>query len=37
MNFILGFALGFLVGWLLLSRPEFVSRLFSWVRGKLGL
>lgn len=37
MNFAFGFVLGFFVGWLLIARPEFVSRFISWLRAKVGL
>jgi hypothetical protein len=32
-----GLGVGFVVGWLLFKRPEFVSKAVAWMRAKVGL
>lgn len=36
MTFLFGFGLGFLAGWLLIKRPQWVTDGIAWLRLKTG-
>jgi hypothetical protein len=36
MSFLIGFAVGFIAGWIVLNRPQVVTDFFAWVKGKFG-
>lgn len=36
MGFLIGLVLGFVLGWIVLKRPQWATDLITWLRAKLG-
>lgn len=36
MNFLSGLVIGFVIGWLVIKRPQWVTDLFAWFKQKIG-